>query len=161
MELRGEDDPGRAGRHAWWIAAVAGAVGVALVAGVLLTAWVLRPSPAPARARSKPPASPPAMHSPVGLRATGECDGFLAYRATLVWRPPAPPVDGYRVYRSARPEGPYRLVGAATGLSGTTFLDHGLGSSTDYYYVIRATAGGRVGPPSGVALASTPFVCLS
>jgi eukaryotic-like serine/threonine-protein kinase len=165
-ELRAGEGPSRGRRRRWsWIAAVAAGL-VVVLAGVALMAWMLWPRPAPARpgpARPRArPTTPPPLLAPAALRAKGRCDGFLAYRSTLTWRAPASyPVDGYRVYRAPRPEGPYRVIGVVAGRSSTVYQDHDLGSSTDYYYVIRATAGGRVGPPSGVALASTPFVCLS
>lgn len=161
-ELRGEEPPGRR-RPGRWVAAVAGAL-VVLLAGVALAAWMLRPRPAPARTQPSPArtSAPPPILAPAGLRANGRCGGFLAYTAALRWRAPASfPIDGYRVYRASRPEGPYRVIGEVAGRSSTAYRDHGLGSSTDYYYVVRGVEGRRLGPPSGVALAHTPFVCLS
>ena len=91
----------------------------------------------------------------------GQCDGFLAFRATVSWAPSgSPSADGYVLYRGATSTGRFRAIDSISGRMTTRYVDHGLGSGSTYWYVVRATDGARVSARSTPASADTPLICL-
>jgi hypothetical protein len=154
---------GRWVRAIAWLALVGLVAAAAFVAGVAL--WPdratggARPSGAGGRERPQPP---PPLYEPESVSASGECDGFFAYRVDLSWRPSASTdADGYEILRGTSPGGPFELVAVVDGRETVTYADRGLGSSTSYHYVVRAGRGGQLSPQSVEASAQTPFFCLA
>ena len=95
------------------------------------------------------------------LAAKGACDGFLKGSVTLSWLPSSSKfADGYVVYRRTSVDGPLKKLELLPGRATTTFMDHGLNTSTTYYYVVRATAGSRTSQGAGLARAETPLICF-
>jgi fibronectin type 3 domain-containing protein len=86
---------------------------------------------------SATPVGPPG--APVDLEAAAG-NG----KVTLRWRPVAT-ADGYRVMRSTTPSGPYSSIANPVE---TGFIDTGVATGTEYYYVVRAANGGGKGPYS-------------
>jgi hypothetical protein len=74
--------------------------------------------------------------------ATVSIGGGLGVDYIEVTWPPSlsPGIEGYRVYRSPDPGGPYAPA-SADAVSHTVFLDTGLSSSTRYYYTVTAIDG--------------------
>jgi eukaryotic-like serine/threonine-protein kinase len=133
------------------IAAVAGAV-----AGSRLGSHAAATPPP-----TKAPPRPLALYAPRAVQADGQCDGFVRFRAVLSWTPSASvQVLGYAVYRDEGDGGSMRLVTRLQGRLSNGYVEHGLGSATTYRYVVRSTYGSKVGPPSPVALAATPLICM-
>lgn len=137
---------GRRSRAAAWGAGLA----VFLAAGAGTCA-------APARSIAFAPeilngsAQPPPPPGPEGLSAVAGA-GFNL----LFWKPVRArvAVEGYHVYRSLTPGGPYSLVSDAVCAPECVFVDRGVVNGTWYYYVVRAhDAGGREGPSSEQAAA--------
>jgi len=59
------------------------------------------------------------------------------HRATLTWRAPTEievPIEGYNIYRSETPGGPYRVV--AFRVPTASFTDTNVKSGMTYYYVV-------------------------
>ncbi len=84
-----------------------------------------------------------APRNPAGLRASAG-DG----RIQLFWDANADPdVDGYHLYRSRSPEGPFGFRVNATPIPGTEYLDNGVDNGVTYTYAVRAVD--RVGNESG------------
>ena len=103
----------------------------------------------PAAATTAPPPAPPDGLDSLPPRA-GE--------VLLVWEPsPDRHVAGYRVYRSAFPNGPFELVGRTEGRLATAFADpagRGLRRLRSYFYrVASVSIAGSEGPPSDVTAA--------
>jgi hypothetical protein len=133
---------------------------VASLAGVMVWSQL-----APHAAATPPPATPRStplvLHPPRAVQAQGQCDGFLRFRAALSWTPSASDqVLGYAVYRGEGDRGQMKLVTRLQGRLSGGYVEHGLGSATTYRYVVRSTYGSKVGPPSPVALAATPLICM-
>jgi hypothetical protein len=128
---------------------------LAAVAGNLLVGLFVLPRFEPVRhTRPRP------LHPPTAVAATAECGGFLEARVSLAWEHTRSGfAGGYEVYRGSESGGPYQRVGVVR-TPGTSFLDPGLAPGTRYFYVVRATAGGRTSEPSGQAQAETPVLCL-
>jgi serine/threonine-protein kinase len=106
-------------------------------------------------------ARPEVLRPPMGLQAQGACGGFFRAKASLAWRLSGSRIaDGYVVYRSRTPDGPYQAIGTLPGRSLASYVDEGLGLNTTYYYRLRATSGNRLSAFSGPARAETPFFCL-
>jgi eukaryotic-like serine/threonine-protein kinase len=134
-----------------------------LAAGAGAVAWSQLGSHAaatpPPKATSSP--RPLVLLPPRAVRAQGQCDGFIRFRAVLSWTPSASDqVLGYAVYRDDGDGGAMKLVTRLQGRLANGFVEHGLGSATTYRYVVRSTYGAKVGPPSPVALAATPLICM-
>jgi serine/threonine-protein kinase len=114
-------------------------------------------TPPPAKASPRPLV----LYPPRAVRAEGQCDGFIRFRAALSWTPSASDqVLGYAVYRDEGDGGPMRLIVRLQGRLTNGFVERGLGSSTTYRYVVRSTYGSKIGPASPVALAATPLFCM-
>jgi serine/threonine protein kinase len=110
---------------------------------------------------TKAPPRPLVLYPPRAVQAEGQCDGFIRFRAMLSWTPSASDqVLGYAVYRDEGDGGAMKLVTRLQGRLTNGFVEHGLGSATTYRYVVRSTYGSKVGPPSPVALAATPLICM-
>lgn len=61
----------------------------------------------------------------------------------LHWNPSGSDfVDGYQVYRSSSPGGPYAPVGGTLGAATLSLSDGGLTPGMTYYYVVRALGSG-------------------
>ena len=97
---------------------------------------------------------------PTRITAHGACDGFLQFRATVSWRAPSQPVDGYEIFRRSLPDGTWTRVAVIHYPSTGTYTDHGLGADSEYGYEVRATQGDRVSHPSRPASAGTPLFCF-
>jgi hypothetical protein len=148
---------GRAGLASAVVVALA-----ALVAAAVL-GWNQLQSHAAAPPVTRTPPSPTiVLHEPAAVEARGACDGFLRFRAVLSWVPMDPgTADGYSIYRDDGAGGVLSLVAHVGGGSVHGYVDRGLGSSTTYRYLVRATAGSRLGPRSPVVTAETPLLCIS
>jgi serine/threonine-protein kinase len=136
------------------LAAVAVVVG--LIGGALsMAAFIRREAPAPRHHRA------PQLLPPGGLRLAAGCDGFLATRVEVRWVPSSnPAVDGYSIYRSESADGPWMKVDLVEGRSARSFVDHELGTSAVYFYVLRATSGSRLSGYTLPAEVRTPSFCL-
>jgi hypothetical protein len=109
---------------------------------------------------SRPP-KPQPLDPPTVLRARGQCDGFFKTRVALQWTPTLSSfADGYVIYRSTSPDGPFRKVELLDGRGRSSYVDPRLDTSARYFYVIRATAGVRQSTYSDPAETSTPAFCL-
>ncbi len=87
--------------------------------------------------------------NPAGLRASAG-DG----RIRLFWDSNSDPdLDGYHVYRSRSPEGPFGFRVNVTPILGTDYLDAGVDNGVTYTYAIRAVD--RVGNESGFSNKTT------
>jgi serine/threonine-protein kinase len=129
------------------------AVAMAGAGGLLLT----RGSP-PATASTRPP---PVLHGPVGMAAKGGCDGFFKGKVTLTWAATRSRfADGYVVYRRAAPAEPWTKLELLPGRFTTSFVDHGLNTSTTFSYLVRATSGSRISGEAATARAETPTICF-
>jgi eukaryotic-like serine/threonine-protein kinase len=118
---------------------------------------LLKGSPA---ARASAPI-PPVLRGATALSAKGGCDGFLKGRVTLNWLPSSSTfADGYVVYRRTSVDGPLKKLELLPGRATTSFVDHGLNTSTTYYYVVRATAGSQISHSTALARAETPLICF-
>jgi len=83
---------------------------------------------------------------------TGSGTAPPQHSVDLSWSPSTSLVVGYNVYRSTTSGGPYTLVGS--GISGLTFNDNIVSSSTTYFYIVTAvTDGGVESVPSNQATA--------
>ncbi len=118
---------------------------------------------APPRRSASPHPSPTIVLHPVAaIQAEGACDGFLRFRAVLSWIAMDPATaDGYAIYRDDGAGGPLRLVARVRGGHADGYVDRELGSATTYRYMVRATAGAKLGPRSAVVSADTPLLCMS
>jgi RHS repeat-associated protein len=107
-----------------------GAVGAPsdVVAALLLPATAPIPLPAGAGAGGALPLTPPA---PGSVQAVVESDGIR-----VTWTAPQSGVLTYRVYRFDPATLSFAL--AADGLTGTSFLDAGLGAAASYGYAVTA-----------------------
>jgi eukaryotic-like serine/threonine-protein kinase len=144
----------RAGRLVAW---VIGALLLAAAAALVLS-FVMKDRPT---VRTLPRPRPPALNAPLGIRASSSCDGFFTSRVTLQWTPsPSGTVDGYSVYRSQSPDGPFRKVDLVSGRTSTSHVDNELAIATRYFFVLRSTSGSRMGPYSPPVEVRTPSVCL-
>jgi serine/threonine-protein kinase len=138
----------------WAVAAATVAAGLAAWF-VVLPVW---------HAMSDPPAQVPVpaaaeLRAPVGVSATGTCDGFWNARIDLAWRPATTPAAGFEIYRADETGGPFRLVQRVDG-GVTTWTDRGLGLDDSYRYLLRAVDGDRRSPLTPELPGSTPLVCL-
>ncbi|MGH2556800.1 MAG: protein kinase domain-containing protein [Actinomycetota bacterium] len=107
------------------------------------------------------PTRPQVLRPPVRLVAQGTCDGFFRAKASLAWRPTGSRIaDGYVVYRSESPVGPYVQIGTLPGTGVAAYVDQALGLNATYYYRLRTTSGARLSAFSEPARAETPFFCL-
>ncbi|MBI4259628.1 MAG: serine/threonine protein kinase [Actinobacteria bacterium] len=156
----------RAGRRRWPLRRwplVAGLLAVAVGAAPAVAAL---PRDAGDRVETRgAPVSPPVepLYAPEGLSAAGSCDGFFRVRVDLSWTATTSSfADGYEVYRSTEPGGPYELVAEVPGRGTTTYRDPGLGGSTTYHYVMEAVASGegRHSPASAEVAAVTPVTAF-
>jgi eukaryotic-like serine/threonine-protein kinase len=149
------DEPQPARRRWWpWVAV--------LLALLLVMAAVVAP-PLLDALRSPDEGGPAVepLRPPSHLSAQGTCGGLFNADVTVRWRPtPTMRAGGYEVYRGTESGGPYERVGIVEGRSSTSFLDGGVGQNATYYYVVRATDGGKVSPASSQAQAATPTLCL-
>jgi hypothetical protein len=97
----------------------------------------------------------------MALQARGACGGFFRAKASLAWRASSSRIaDGYVVYRSRSPKGPYQSIGIVPGRTVVRYVDERLDLNATYFYRVRATSGSRLSPFSGPARAETPFFCL-
>jgi fibronectin type 3 domain-containing protein len=62
-------------------------------------------------------------------------------------------VDGYNIYRSTSPTGPYVKINHVKKLS---YVDHDVKNGDHYYYVVRGTVGDRESSDSNRAEATIP-----
>jgi tRNA A-37 threonylcarbamoyl transferase component Bud32 len=137
-------------RGAW---ALAGLALVLALVGLLIPLMARHPSVAQARQAILRPA--------MALQARGACGGFFRAKASLAWRASSSRIaDGYVVYRSRSPNGPYQAIGIVPGRAVVRFVDERLDLNTTYYYRVRATSGSRLSAFTGPAGAETPFFCL-
>jgi serine/threonine-protein kinase len=119
--------------------------------------FLLRESPL---ARASIP-RPPVLHGPTALTAKAGCKGLLKAKVALAWLPSSSRfADGYVVYRSTSPDGPFEKVELLPGRFTTSFVDAGLGTGSTYYYRVQATAGIRISASAPQARAETPFLCF-
>jgi serine/threonine-protein kinase len=106
-------------------------------------------------------AKPQVLRPATAVRALGECGGFFQAIATVSWRASASRItDGYVVYRSESPEGPYESIATLPGRNAISYVDEDVGLNSTYYYTVRATSGSRVSSLSASAQADTPFFCV-
>lgn len=77
------------------------------------------------------------------------------HSVTLTWHP-APsagtPIEGYSVYRSMKPGGPYERV--ARRVAGTTYTDTAVSSGQTYYYVVATVDQAGVESPYSEEISS-------
>ena len=142
---------GRLGRAAAWvalIAAIVGAVAVALPPIVALTR--------PVRASVIPP---PVLPAPDDLAASTSCDGWLSTAAELTWSS-SEGAAAYEVWRQGTGDASFELVGTVDA-SVTAVREPDLGVDTTYRYRVRAIDEPRVGAWSSVVEARTPLLCLT
>jgi hypothetical protein len=133
---------------------VALALGIAVALGALGFSLFARNG-----ARATAPPRP--LIPPSALHARSSCDGFFKTKVTLTWLPTATSyADGYAIYRGTSLDGPFQRVELLDGRGSTSWMDTGLNTSTQYYYMIRATAGLRFSPFSVPTEADTPGFCL-
>jgi tRNA A-37 threonylcarbamoyl transferase component Bud32 len=134
-----------------WV--VAGLALVLALAGLLVPVFTRQPQVAQAR--------PAVLRPAMALRASGACGGFFRARASLAWRGSSSRIaDGYVVYRSQAPNGPYQAIGIVAGRAVIRYVDDRLALNATYYYRVRATSGSRLSAFTGPARAETPFFCL-
>jgi eukaryotic-like serine/threonine-protein kinase len=106
-------------------------------------------------------ARPEVLRPPFGLQAQGGCGGFLRSKALLTWRSsPSRIADGYVLYRSRSPDGPYQSIGDLPGRTLVRYVDEGLDLNATYFYRVRSTAGSGLSPFTEPARVETPFFCL-
>ncbi len=133
--------------------AVAGLALVLALVGLLVPLMTRHPPVAQAR--------PQVLRPAMALQAHGACGGFFRGKASLAWRASSSPIaDGYVVYRSRTPKGPYQSIGIVPGREVIRYVDERLDVNATYYYRVRATSGSRLSAFSGPARAETPFFCL-
>ena len=152
LEISAAKDRGPRARvlGAW---AVAGLALVLALIGLLL----------PLAGRGDPiaQARPAVLRPATALQAAGACGGFFRARATVTWRATTSRfADGYVVYRSQSPTGPYSAIGVVPGRAVVRFVDERLALNKSYFYRVRATSGSRLSAFTGPARAETPFICL-
>jgi hypothetical protein len=122
---------------------------------VVLPVWHAMSDPtAPARPRVQAE-----LRAPIGMSATGTCDGFWTTRIDLAWTPATTPAAGFEIYRSDDDGGPFRLV-QRVDAGVRTWSDRGLGLDASYRYLLRAVDGDRRSPLTPELRGSTPLVCL-
>jgi serine/threonine protein kinase len=106
-------------------------------------------------------ARPQVLRPATALRAQGECGGFFQAMASVSWRASASrTADGYVVFRSESPDGPYESIAIVPGRNVLRYVDEDLGLNSTYYYKVQATSGSRVSAFSAPAKADTPFFCV-
>ena len=116
----------------------------------------------PRRSPTPHPSPTIVLHPVAAMQAEGACDGFLRFRAVLSWIAMDPATaDGYAIYRDDGAGGRLRLVARVPGGQADGYIDRELGSATTYRYMVRATAGPKLGPRSAVVSADTPLLCMS
>jgi tRNA A-37 threonylcarbamoyl transferase component Bud32 len=102
------------------------------------------------------------LRPPTRITAEGDCGGLLDPDVMVRWVPTRTrTADGYNVYRASTSGGELTDVGRVDGRGTTVFEDDGVGTNDQYFYVVRATDGERISPPSGQAQAKTPVFCLT
>jgi serine/threonine protein kinase len=138
------------------------AIGPWAIGGLaLITALVGLTLSMGSRPRPAPPSRPAVLRPATALQARGTCSGFFRAKASLAWGVSASRLaDGYIVYRSRLPDGPYESIGIVPGRAVVRFVDDGLDLNATFYYRIRSTSGSRWSAFSGRARAETPFICL-
>lgn len=78
------------------------------------------------------------------------------HSVTLRWNPSVTKgVDGYEVYRSTSPDGPFTKINHER-VKKPSFIDRDVKSGAHYYYVVRATIDGRESKDSNRAEAIIP-----
>lgn len=78
------------------------------------------------------------------------------HTVTLKWKASTSVVDGYNVYRSLSPGGPFVKINQDR-VRGLAFVDHEVENGVKYFYVARAVdAGGHESGDSNVAVAAVP-----
>jgi tRNA A-37 threonylcarbamoyl transferase component Bud32 len=141
--------PSRTRRRWAWIA---GGLAAALVAVTVAFLLIDGTPEAGRKAQLRPPTR---------VTAEGDCGGFLDPDVAVRWVPTRTrSADGYNVYRATESGGELERVGRVEGRGTTVFEDDGVGTNDQYFYVVRATGGDRISPPSGQAQAKTPVFCL-
>lgn len=65
------------------------------------------------------------------------------HSVALSWNPSTSTVSGYNIYRGTQTGGPYSKLNSAV-ISGTTYTDTNVQSSTTYYYVSTAVNSSNV-----------------
>jgi len=77
------------------------------------------------------------------------------HTVTLRWKASTSKVDGYNVYRSESPGGPFERINADL-VKDTTFLDPDAKSGVTYYYAVRSVVGKVESKDSNHAEAAVP-----
>ncbi len=121
---------------------------------------VVRAMSSPAVPHDPKQPTPAVLLAPTSPSASGQCDGLFKAKAVVSWTPSSPTASGYQIYRSQMAGGPYDIAGTADGWRSTSFTDTGLGTSSTYYYVVRAVDSARLGPVTPEVSAGTPLFCL-
>ena len=79
------------------------------------------------------------------------------HSVTLSWRAStSPAVEGYNVYRSSQPDGPYHRI-HFVGSKTTSYIDFDVTSGSTYYYVVTTVSpSGAESPQSPEVVATVP-----
>jgi hypothetical protein len=101
------------------------------------------------------------LQPPTGLAAVAACDNLLSFKAkiTLTWTTVAL-ADGYDIYRSTTSGSGYALITHVSPGSTASYVDHGLNTNTNYYYVLQSSKNNWRSVNSSQASAHTPGLCL-
>lgn len=144
-----------------WPAAAALALLLVALATLGASVWMQDISPPPSPPTPTPTVAMEALLAPTGLRAKGECGGFLSAEVTVTWAPTrGQVVEGYEVFRSHASDGPYRSVAFVLGRTSSRYVETEVRTGTDYWYLVKASGGGRTSAYSAPARTGTPSVCL-
>lgn len=95
----------------------------------------------------------------INLSGTGTTVVPSAHSVDLSWTAGGSTIDGYNIYRSTAPGGPYTTLVNSSGLipsTTTTFTDNTVVSGITYFYVARAVANGVESANSNEAQAMIP-----
>ncbi|MDL2280639.1 fibronectin type III domain-containing protein [Selenomonadales bacterium OttesenSCG-928-I06] len=97
---------------------------------------------------------PPDPHAPDNLHAEAVSSSGI----NVTWSE-VPDVEGYLVYRSLSPDGPFELIATTTD---TEYLDEGLSPNTTYYYKVASFvdifASPEAGPVDATTFPETPTI---
>jgi len=89
------------------------------------------------------------IEAPRGLAAAGGVG-----RVSLGWLPTVGGTEGvYQIERATSGSGPFTVL--ASSVTGGSYVDTTVADGTKYFYQVRVSAGGTVGPASNVAAAAT------